>query len=341
MMIECLQSWDKAIQEIKAYRICGLGIETTGPDPLTQEIRFIQVTLPDNRVYIADLLDFGEQILGDLARLMEDNEVKKVIHNANFELSFIRASQRRRLKSKNIFDILLASQLCWSGYYDLAPSKSPKNPWRKRVPDHGLQALAERHLGIILERSYLWSDENMRNLSPEQMDYLAKRARVLLPLHAIFLELIKKNHLEKVAELEFWTLSPVVEMEFSGICFDSDAARALIAEKEVQLVNVFIDLQEEAKANGFRSLPSENDRLCDYLNPDRRDDIIRYLRSQGFPISSTKAEVLRELAGRGCIFAEELLRYRELSHELAFLDNWIAKLHCADGKIHSTYNQLK
>jgi DNA polymerase I len=150
-MIESLPSWDRAIQEIKACRICGLGIETTGPDPLAQRIRLIQVALPDSRIYIADLPGLGERerILGGLAKLLEDNEIRKVIYDANFELSFVRASQIRRLKPKNIFDILLASQLCWAGYYDLAPSKSKKNPWRKRVPDHSLEALAERHLDSI------------------------------------------------------------------------------------------------------------------------------------------------------------------------------------------------
>ncbi len=88
------------------------------PGSVDQRIRLIQMALPDNRAYIADLLIWEtrrEQFLGDLARLMEDNEVKKVVHNANFDLSFIRASQERRLKPKNIFDILLASQLSETG----------------------------------------------------------------------------------------------------------------------------------------------------------------------------------------------------------------------------------
>ena len=356
--IESLQSWDRAIQEIKACRICGLGIKTTGPDPLAQRIRLIQTALPDNRIYIADLIDLGERelILGDLVKLLEDKEVKKVIYNANFELSFIRASQSRRLNPKNIFDILLASQLCWSGYYDLAPSKSKKNPWRKRVPDHSLEALAERHLDVILERGGQdsdgsifecdRSDPSLNQMSEQidgqkQVDYSADRVKVLLPLHTIFQVLIEKNHLEKIADLEFRTISPVVEMELSGICFDCEAAKALISEKESQLVEVFINLQAEAKANGFHSLPSESKKPCDYFNPESREDIIRYLQSQGFSIASTRADVLKELAGRGCIFAEELQRYRQISHELVFLENWLKRTHSADGRIHSTYYQLK
>lgn len=224
--IESLEAWDQAFEEIKGYKICGLDIVTTGPDPLTSGIRLAQLALPNGQVYIADFLDLGEKALDDLAALMEDDLIKKVIHNANFELSFIRASRKRRLKFKNIFDILLASQLCWSGYYDLMPSKSPKNPWKKRVPDHSLEALAERHLGLRLEKSCQVSDGGTMDLAPEQIYYSVKRAQLLLTLHAIFQGLIEKNGLEEVAELEFRTISPVVEMELSGVCFESDAASA-------------------------------------------------------------------------------------------------------------------
>jgi len=48
---------------------------------------------------------------------------------------------------KKIFEVLL--QICWSGYYYLTPSGNPKNPWTKRLVDHSLASLAERHLGII------------------------------------------------------------------------------------------------------------------------------------------------------------------------------------------------
>jgi DNA polymerase I-like protein with 3'-5' exonuclease and polymerase domains len=243
-----LQSWSQAIQEIKTCGICGLQLDTLGADPLLDGIRHIRFVLPGDRIYFADQLNDGRIIMDDLAALIEDNAVKKIFHDANFVLSFIRTSVKRRLKAKNIFDIQLASQLCWAGYYDLAPSKSPKNPWKKRVPDHSLEALAERHLGVLLEGGRPKSE----------VESLARRIGVLLPLYTIFQDLIEKNSLEKAAELEFETISPVVEMELSGICFDSDCTGALIAEKEMELVRIFLDMQAEAKANGFHSLRQED-----------------------------------------------------------------------------------
>jgi ribonuclease D len=111
--VDSIQSWDQALQEIKGYGVCGLHIETTGSDPLTSRIQSVQLALPNGRVYTADIFNPGTEIIDGLAVLVEDSQIKKVIYDAKVALSFIRASQERRLKFKNIFDIMLASQLCW------------------------------------------------------------------------------------------------------------------------------------------------------------------------------------------------------------------------------------
>lgn len=104
--IESLEAWVKALQVVREFGICGLGIETSGQDPLISRIRLVQLALPlpNGGVYIADTLVLGKTPLDDLAALTEDAHVKKVVHNAKHVLSFIQASQGRRLKFRNIFD---------------------------------------------------------------------------------------------------------------------------------------------------------------------------------------------------------------------------------------------
>jgi DNA polymerase I len=256
-------------------------------------------------------------------------------------LAYLRASQKRRLKAKNIFDIMLTSRICWAGYCYLVPSNSPKNPWKKKSPDHELEALAERHLGINLKLSCQSENQEDQELTPAQIELVAKKAQVLLPLYAIFKELIAKNDLERVAELEFRTISPVVEMELCGINLDVDAANALIFEKEEELLEAIFGLQGEAKRNGFIPIRHEGKNQSEYLDPDRQEDIKSYLRSQGFNVASTRADVLKELASSGNEFANWLLIYRRLSHQLAFLENWLQQINSVDGRIHPTYFQLQ
>lgn len=145
------KSWGSVLQEIEKSGICGLNLLTTGPGPLSHEIRHMTLVLPNNTVYIADCLELGKTILSDLAGLLENRCIKKVLYDALPSLAFIRASENRKLDACNLFDLMLASQICWSGYYYLTPSHSPKNPWKKNNPDHSLAALVERHLGAILD----------------------------------------------------------------------------------------------------------------------------------------------------------------------------------------------
>ena len=139
---ESQQEWESALQEIERFGICGLKLLTTGPDPLSHEIRQITLVLPNNTVYIADCQELGMNILGDLAGLLENRRIRKILFDAKTALAFIRASVNRKLNACNLFDLMLASQICWSGYYYLTPSHSPKNPWKKNIPDHSLAALA-------------------------------------------------------------------------------------------------------------------------------------------------------------------------------------------------------
>lgn len=71
-------------------------------------------------------------------------------------------------------------------------------------------------------------DWRWKKLPEDQVIYASNCVQVLLQLHQVFRELLAKNELEKVAGLEFSALSPITEMEISGMYLDADSARALI-----------------------------------------------------------------------------------------------------------------
>jgi DNA polymerase I-like protein with 3'-5' exonuclease and polymerase domains len=323
--VQSRHEWESVIQELERNGACGLDLITTGPDPLSHEIRQISLSLPNNSVYIADCLMLGKSIISDLAKLL-DERIKKVLYDAKPILAFIRATENRRLFACNIFDLMLASQICWSGYYYLTPSGSSnsKNPWKKGIPDHSLGALAERHLGIV----------------SDCVGSIAQESAILLPLHDILAELISKNDLQRVADLEFQAISSIVEMEISGIYLDCHQARGMVREEENKICNLVWTMQDEARKKGFVTVSYDGKRLRYYLNPDRQEDVMAFLRKRGYSVSSTKAEVLRGLAAAGCAFAEALLRYRDVSHLLAFLNNWLKHEHIRDGRIHPQYFQI-
>jgi DNA polymerase I len=261
-----------------------------------------------------------------VARLLEDRRINKVLYDAKRALAFIRVSENRKLNACNIFDLRLASQICWSGYYYLTPSGSPKNPWKRRMADNSLASLAERHLGITL--------------NSEGEKSAAEESAVLLPLHGILADLLAKNSLQKVADLEFQAISSIMEMEVSGIHMDCPQAKGIVAQEENEICNLVWTMQDEARKKGFVTVSHDGNRLCYYLNTDRQEDVMTVLKKRGFAVANTKAEVLKGLAAAGCAFAEELLRYRHVSHLLAFLNKWLEHVHVRDGRIHPQYFQI-
>lgn len=338
------QAWAQALQEIEAAGICGLDLETTGLDPLSCRARLCQLSLPSGRVYVADLWELargGSAPLQDLARLTEDPSVKIVGHNLKFDLSFIQASQSRRLKMVNIFDTMLASQVCWAGLYKLeAAPKSTKFPWKKVLPEQNLKALAERHLGISLSKELQASNWGAETLSPEQKAYAAKDVKVLLPLHNILQELLRKNELEHIAELEFRALPSVIELELTGLPLDTQACRSMMEQKKGQAQELLQSLQAEAQKAGFEPRRKKGKKYSLLLNPASSQDVLAFLQAQGHKISSTKEEDLKALSQAGCSWARDLLQYRRLARQEKFMEDWLLKLSPIDGRLHPGYFQL-
>lgn len=337
--VESLPEWQSALREIESSGICGLHLLTSGPDQLLHAIRLISLALPTGAIYIADCLELGGALVSDLAALIENAKVKKVIHDAKDVISFLRVAEKRKLNVAGIFDLMLASQICWSGYYYLVPSDSPKNPWKKEMPQHSLAALADRHLGIILEPDEKSCGKDSA-LPTRLIRRVASESAALLPLYAIFAELIVRNDLQRVADLEFRVVPAISEMEVTGIRIDVSKAQEMVREKESEICDLVWQMQDEAAKKGFVTVTSDGKRLSCYINPDRQEDVMAYLNKRGYAVSCTRAEVLRSLAAAGCGFAEALLRYRQASRTLAFLNSWLEHVHPADGRVHPRYFQI-
>jgi DNA polymerase-1 len=338
------QAWAQALQDIEQAGICGLDLETTGLDPLSSRVRLAQISLPVERVYVADLWELERAScspLQDLASLCERSDIKNVGHNLKFDLGFIQASQNRRLKVTNIFDTMLASQVCWAGFDYLQRSKkATKNPWSTKTPEQSLKALAKRHLDLALSKEYQASDWGADTLSPEQKQYAALDAAILLSLHDILQELLQKNSLEQIAELEFRALPSVIELELQGLPLDVKGCRAMMEEKKAQALEISQNLQAEAQRAGFKPRPKKGKKYSLLLNPASPQDVKDFLQAQGYKITSTQEEDLKELSQAGCSFAGDLLQYKKASKIVVFLEKWLLKLSPIDNRLHGQYFQL-
>ena len=225
---------------------------------------------------------------------------------------------------------MLASQVCWAGYDSLQRAKkATKNLWVTKAPEQTLKALAERHLGMSLSKEYQASNWGADTLSPEQKAYAARDAAVLLPLHDILQELLQKNKLEQIAELEL-----------QGLPLDTQACRVMMEQKKAQAQTIAQSLQAEAQKAGFEPRRKKGKKYSPLLNPASPQDVLAFLQSLGHNVKATREEDLKELARTGCSWAGDLLQYKKASKIVDFLEKWLLKLSPIDSRLHGQYFQL-
>ena len=336
-----------ALEEVKKALAppCTVGIdfETTGPDPLVNRIRLVQIACRAEdgsvRVWVIDTFKVARPALQIfLADLFANEGIIKVIHDAKFEVSFLRQFMGRRLKIRNVFDPKLASQLITAGYFAMVYSKLAK-VWKRRYPEHNLSDLARRLLGRSLDKAEQTSDWSAPDLTDAQIQYATLDAAILLELYPVLVGLLEKNRLTKVAAIEFAALPAVVEKELSGLPFDATSARSLLKMLEGELAARKARLDEIVLALGLR-FPLKKGSQHRVFNPQSDRQVKRVFAAMDVDLKDTKDETLKTLATAGNAFAAELLAYSKIYKQAGFLSRWLQDQHAADDRVHTTYSQI-
>ena len=122
------------------------------------------------------------------------------------------------------------------------------------------------------------SDEADSFCLSQNMEHAAREASVLLPVYSILSQLLAKNNLNKIADLEFRAVSSLAEMEISGIYIDSLHAREIAEQEENEICDILFAIQDEARRKGFVTVTHDGRRLCYYINPEKQEQVMAFLR---------------------------------------------------------------
>ena len=311
-----------------------LDLETTGLDPRKDRVRLAQM-YDGTSVQIKDAFEHTS-VLDELVSLVEDPSIVKVLHNAKFDLSFIRAHAGRRLKYSNIWDTMLAEQVLTAGWSFPYPDK--EGEIKKRMVEYSLQALVMRHLGFKLEKDMQRSNWGSKELTEEQLKYAARDVEVLLPLQKIQAHLLDLNKLNGIATLEFNTLGPVVEMEYYGMPINWTAAEELRRRKKEELVEALRELEKEARGKQrSRQITLFGDDAGVDINFRSPAQITKYLNKLGFQVDSSDVETLK---GLDHPFCAKLLNYRTIEKHLNFIVQF-EEFGGKNGRLYPSYNQCR
>ena len=93
---------------------------------------------------------------------------------------------------------------------------------------------------------------------------------MLLPIYCILSELLAKNDLQRIADLEFRAVPSLVEMEVTGIELNGADAQSLVLDLEGEVCNLVWTMQDEAIKKGFVTVSHDGQRISYYLNLEAR-----------------------------------------------------------------------
>jgi DNA polymerase-1 len=304
----------RVAETLSGAEVIGVDIETTSLSPRDGRLRLLQISTPEE-TFIVDA--FETKDLSPLREVLEEGPVK-VLHNSKFDQEFLWVGHGISLFP--VFDTMLAAQLLDGGDY---------------APSYALEAVAERYLEEELDKSARredWSGE----LSRSQLEYAARDAAILLPLHERLAARLEEEKLGTVSKIEFRAVAAIAEMELAGIKLDVARWREL-----ERVVRERRDRAAERLESFFPQpdgvLPLEG--LGPRLNLNSPKQIMDAFHSLGVELPDTRVWTLLKVDHPA---AKALLEYRELQKKLGtYLEPYPGYIHPKTGRIHANFLQCR
>lgn len=299
----------------------GVDSETTGLNPLTADLRLLQISDEDNTLVI-DVRAVGKDATAHFVRpILEDKTVVKSFHNAKFDTKFIK--HHLKIDVQRIFDSYLASILCEGGI-------------RQARGYHGLGQTLKRYTGRFIDKSEQvsnWDGE----LSESQLLYAAKDAQEMLPLRTAMIERLRQLSLFRCAQIEFEAVLPVVWLELCGFYMDFEQWKAVaehnLARSYVIADEIFKEMQSVIPQGSLFEQGG--------FNLNSIPQVRKYFTDYGIEMpDSTKEAFLQPLAEQYPLIGK-LLEYRGCTkHATSFGEKWEEFISTVDGRIHADFNQI-
>ncbi|HEX8422093.1 MAG TPA: DNA polymerase [Pyrinomonadaceae bacterium] len=321
---------DASVAELAQHQVVGFDTETTSLDPYSGWMRLMQFSAPDGTAHIFDLDCFKNgdanglaqnETLAPLRRLLAAPRPVKVAHNAKFDAKWTK--HQLGVELGGIFDTLLASQIVSAG---------------ESEDRHSLAAVAARYLDETVDKSEQLSDWS-GELSAAQLEYAARDAALMLPLRERLIELLKRDDLVRVAQLEFECVMPVACLELAGIYLDTERWREQIAIVKTKRAKLAAELSAMLAVGTVQGSLFENARAD--INLDSHTQLTAALKRLGVPLpDSTRNWKLQPLAAEYPVVAK-LLDYRTMQKSLtSYGENILGEINKTTGRIHANFHQI-
>jgi len=313
----------RALPALMAAPTVAVDTETTGLDPLVDELRLVQLATAAG-VYLLDTKRVDPRTLAPLFSAPAGGGPLLLTQNSVFDLRFLCQAGLEIPSGARLFDTMLASQLHTASADKVGAARL----------SHGLGALATRLLGLTIDKGGQKSDWTGA-LSAEQFRYAALDAAVLLPLAERLQTELLSAGLDRVAALEMGAIPTVAWLMQTGVPFDGEQWATLASAATDEQAHLEQELTLQAGTGGlFPGGPGT-------LTWSSTQQIAALLRGRGHEVVATDEAALRQLAEAGEPLAPLLLRYRDASKRAStYGPDYLKHVHPATGRIHAQFLQL-
>jgi len=332
ILVNNVELLNEVILDILKYKLFALDVETTGLKPIDSKIVGLSIAIKESKAYyipfghITDELQLKkEEVLSYLKDILEDNNIKKVLHNAKFDklALFYEGINLNGI----IFDTMIAARLVLYEDYSVSLKYLSKHyfketmfSWDDIVKKNGYKDFSQVPLSIACI-------------------YAALDAHQTLKLYNMLKDQSEFNDIKNIYyNIEMPLIDVLTDIEINGIFLDTNLLyeKSILVQKEIdslkyEITNLIDPIYKDINLNSFKQL---EDLLFNYLK------LPKIRKTEGKSGYSTDSRVLKELSKIDPI-ANLIMKYRELFKlKSSYLDTLSNFVSLKDNRIHSIFSQI-
>ncbi|MDN3203908.1 DNA polymerase I [Algoriphagus sediminis] len=321
---------EKAISKLVHYlnlqeRFC-FDTETTSLNPMGAELVGIAFAYVDGEAYYVPCPSEKEEtakILDLLRPVLENEKIMKVGQNIKYDVLVLK--NHGISVQGALYDTMLA-------HYLIEPEGKHSMDWL------AMQYLNYKPVSIeSLIGKKGKNQGNMRDVDEDKVTpYAAEDADITLRLKSVFDPQLKEKKVEGLfSDVEVPLINVLAEMEFQGVCLDTDALSELSEKLEKEIKEIENKVYELAGVKFNLASPKQlGEVLFDKLELDPK---AKKTKTGQY---ATGEEVLSKLASEHEI-ARAILDFRQMVKlKSTYVDSLPTLINSKTGKIHTTYNQF-
>jgi DNA polymerase I len=310
---------DDVLPALCAAPLVAVDTETTGLNPLTDRLRLVQFAVPGGPTVAVDSWQVPVQLLEPIFTARH----VLAFHNAKFDLKMLAAAGVSWLTAR-LVDTQVAAQLLGAGTE------------AGRLSSCGLAALAQRWLGIEVDKSLQHSDWS-GSLAPEQVAYAVKDAMVTAQLALVLKDALAQADLQRALVVECGCLPALAAMELAGLPVDATCwqqrAEADQAEAAQLAASLAALLDESRTGTGWL--------FAEAVNWESQPQVLELLRNRGHMAANTDDDTLATLEDADPL-VPMLRTYRAAQKRVSTYGSfWLTDyVHPRTQRLHADYLQL-